>query len=89
MKDRIAYQPFEEEEVGRTRAPFVIGKHSGLASVQAALLALGISPREEVSRDLIACIRRRARVNKGSLTMGELHSLMAEIQTPPRQTSVA
>jgi homocitrate synthase NifV len=88
MKDRIAYQPFAEEEVGRTRAPFVIGKHSGLASVQAALITFGVSPPKEVSSDLMARIRHRARAKKRSLTMDELHSLVADIQTPPLQTSV-
>ena len=76
LKDRTAYQPFHEEEVGRTPGPFVIGKHSGSAGVKAVLKSRNISVPAEKTNELLAAIRRTARSRKSALTVQELQGLV-------------
>lgn len=81
LKDRISYQPFREEEVGRTPDPFVIGKHSGSTVVKALLANRGLSVPPEMTSDLMAAIRKHARTRKRAVTFQELLGFLSKGRT--------
>jgi D-citramalate synthase len=56
MKDSGTYEPMRPETVGRTRR-IVLGKHSGSASVQAALTELGYKPNDKQLAEIVKRIK--------------------------------
>jgi len=75
LANPIAYQPFREEEVGRTPVPFAVGKHSGAAGVRAVLTARGVRLPAVLPPEMMAAIRNRARGQKGSVAAGDLAAI--------------
>jgi homocitrate synthase NifV len=71
-KDSLAYQPFDPARVGRSGSGIVLGKHSGKASVRAALFAAGWN-RPDVDLDvLLERIHQCSRRYKRSISREEL-----------------
>jgi len=78
MKDSHAYEPFEAEEVGSTRA-FPIGKHSGSATIQYHLTRMGIMADRGILRDMLPKIREIVTSRKRVLEAYELKSLYQDV----------
>jgi homocitrate synthase NifV len=72
LKDRSSYEILRPEAVGRSPLPFIIGKHSGSASVIAAAESLGIGLSKYEANLLIPKIRKYAEAVKRGLEPDEL-----------------
>jgi homocitrate synthase NifV len=81
LKTPTAYQPFPCEETGRTPEPFAIGKHSGSAGLQSLLEAGGISVPAWLCPEIVAAVRRRARVQKGAVSPQELAAIARQLSS--------
>jgi homocitrate synthase NifV len=79
LKNPAAYQLFTAEEVGRVREEFVIGKHSGTASVRVVLESAGISVPPELYGEILLAVRRQARTQKRNLSTPELAVIAQQI----------
>jgi homocitrate synthase NifV len=72
LRDRAAYQPFSEAEVGRATEPFAVGKHSGAAGVRAVLAGCGARVPAAVPAEMMEAIRECARAHKGNISDRDL-----------------
>jgi len=79
LKNPAAYQPFAAEEVGRVPEDFVIGKHSGTASLRAVLEPAGIAVPAELYGEILSAVRRQARTKKRNLSTQELAAIAQQI----------
>lgn len=71
LKDPSTYEALEPHLFGRVRQ-IVLGKHSGIASVKSALLALGFAPEEDRTRWVLAQVRERSIEAKRAVSTEEL-----------------
>ncbi|MDX2204179.1 MAG: homocitrate synthase [Hyphomicrobiaceae bacterium] len=71
MKDTRAYQALDPGALGREHE-IVLGKHSGLAIVRAALASCGMPDDAEEARRLLGCIKRYASERKRCIPLSEL-----------------
>ncbi len=78
LRNSRAFQLFPPEDVGCPAEEFVIGKHSGTASIVHTLAAHGIVTSRETARKLRDPIRAFVTQTKRSLTPGELASLFRQ-----------
>jgi homocitrate synthase NifV len=76
LADPDTYQPFNPCLVGRPGPSFIIGKHSGSASVRQRLAALGRPITAGTCRMLLPHIRQRATQKGTSLVDSELLNLL-------------
>lgn len=61
LRDAASYQPFAPERVGHDGATYVLGKHSGVATIRFILARAGIDPQDEhASRGLLEDVRQFA-----------------------------
>ena len=74
--------PYHWDAVGQSKAHVVYGKGSGIASVEIALGALGISLTEEEQRELLAAIKTRGLELKALLSIEEVEDLLREVRRP-------
>src|SRR5664279_975109 len=89
-KDRLAYQPFDPARVGQSENGIVLGKHSGQASVRAALLNAGLDPSGFDLDALLARIHRYSRRYKRAVSREQLLEWSREEVAPsPRAASAA
>lgn len=72
LEDVRAYEPFAPEEVGRTRPPFVIGRHSGTRVLRSRLAHLAAAVAPEELPPLLECVRLRAAEKKQPLSEQDL-----------------
>lgn len=77
LKNNSAYQLFEPSTVGLKGHHFVIGYHSGAASVRHALKDMGISVSKETARRMLPTIRKTARAGKKTLNKTQLETISA------------
>lgn len=77
MKEGSAYEPFDAEEVGCTRA-FPIGKHSGTATIEYHLKKFGIAAEKQTLQNLLPSIREIVTSRKQVLNNAELLTLYKE-----------
>lgn len=75
LKDASSYQLFAPERVGRTKTQYVIGYHSGSASIEYAIKNLGIRIDKTTARKLLTLVRKTARQQKSFLTPSQLKDL--------------
>ncbi len=80
LQDRRTYEPFAAEDVGRVPADFVIGKHSGSATIMQALAGQGIQVDRKTASALLVEVRGHAVRKKGPLSPGELVQLLRQSQ---------
>ncbi len=71
LKDPSTYEALSPHIFGRVRQ-IVLGKHSGIASVKSALLALGFVPEEERTQSVLAQVRERSIQAKRAVSTEEL-----------------
>jgi homocitrate synthase NifV len=71
----LSYQPFASETVGRQSPEFVLGKHSGSASIQYIMAKHGVPISKEEATELLGKLRRAASSKKGSVSVEELKAI--------------
>lgn len=75
-RDKRSYEPFPPEMVGRERSGFVIGKHSGMASIEMAMGAAGSRLTREQKEKILSQVRRKAEKEKRGLEYSDLAEFM-------------
>lgn len=78
LRNRRTYEPFSPEVVGRAHPPFALGKHSGRASLEQALAAIGAGPVQTANPELLGAVKLRAELLGHALTRDELVNLLSE-----------
>ncbi|HBF33520.1 TPA: homocitrate synthase [Candidatus Sumerlaeota bacterium] len=78
LKDTRAFEAFAPEMVGRSRRRFVIGKHSGSASLAQALHEEGITLQRDEAAELLPEIKRLSQELKRELTREEILETMEQ-----------
>jgi homocitrate synthase NifV len=81
LRDRKNYEFIAPEDFGR-RHQFVLGKHSGTATVQWAFSDLGISLGAEQARRILARVRQHFIASKNALSQHDLWQFYAEEAAP-------
>lgn len=79
LRDRATYEPFAAEDVGRVPPDFIIGKHSGSATIIQALARQGIQVDRDTASALLSEVRGCAARKKGPLSPGELVQLLRPV----------
>jgi homocitrate synthase NifV len=87
LKDRRTYQALDPTLFGRSHR-FVIGKHSGLASITASLSDLRLQASLDEQREILARVREHAILNKGPVTTEALTAIWREIRQETAQSFV-
>ena len=72
IKDDKTYEPFAPEAVGRTRAGYILGKHSGKSNIIQAMADLGVNIGSEQAAKLLARVKKLAAVRKSAVSSDEL-----------------
>jgi homocitrate synthase NifV len=78
LKDRRNYQALDPVLLGRSHR-FVIGKHSGLASLAASLSELKLPASSRELPAILARVREQAVATKGTVTAEMLARILVEI----------
>ncbi len=78
LNNPMSYHAFNPEEIGKS-SKFVIGKHSGVASVVDALAGMGISISAEKGREILPEIKKLAVSKKHSVDNNELKNLILSL----------
>jgi homocitrate synthase NifV len=79
LKDRRTYQALDPMLLGRSHH-FVIGKHSGLSAITAALADLHLTATAEELRAILALVREHAIAHKGSVETETLQIIWREVR---------
>lgn len=80
LNDPVAYQAFTPETVGQTPSDFVLGKHSGTASVRHLLDKYELQLSEVNLHELLNQLRRTSLTKKRALTIDELKKICSELK---------
>jgi homocitrate synthase NifV len=87
LKDRNTYQLIEASSVGRTEDDFLIGKHSGKATLTHYLNEAHLPVDDNVCKQLLSDIKEKAETLKRSITKDELFGLFTEIYSRKKKFS--
>lgn len=79
LRDRKTYEPYEPGLVGRLNEQFVIGKHSGSASLVQRLAACGVAVTPGGAARLLPRVRELAEARRGAVGDAELVGLYARV----------
>lgn len=79
MKDRRTYEAIDPSLLGRTHR-LIIGKHSGVAAVRAALAHLGLDATPAEIAAIAACVREEAARVKGGIAPSSLVAFWAGVR---------
>jgi homocitrate synthase NifV len=82
LKDRATYQGIDPHLVGREHR-FVLGKHSGLASVREAYAGLGVTLGDAQARAILGRVRRHAVMTKHAPERADLERFLIETISIP------
>jgi homocitrate synthase NifV len=82
LKNRATYEGIDPHLVGREHR-FVLGKHSGLASVREAYAGLGVTLGEAQARAILSRVRHHAVVTKHAPERGDLERFLIETMAIP------
>lgn len=88
QKNQRSYQLFPAERVGQEEQAFVIGKHSGKATLQQYLMQANLPFDPEDGEQLLKLVRRRAQFLKRSLSKEELYDLYTCLKLQKNTTHV-
>ena len=77
LKDKRSYEALDPLLLGREHS-IVLGKHSGLSAVQAALAGCGLSDEPVAARAVLALVKAHAMRTKRAVPMARLPELLAE-----------
>jgi len=87
LKDRNTYQLIPAERVGRKEDDFLIGKHSGKATLIHYLNEAHLPVDDNVCKQLLTDIKEKAEILKRSITKEELFGLYTEIYSRKKKFS--
>lgn len=79
LKDTSTYEALSPHIFGRVRK-IVLGKHSGIASVKSALLALGFAPEEDRTQQVLVQVRERSMQAKRAVSTEELLDFYHQVE---------
>jgi homocitrate synthase NifV len=88
LKDRNTYQLISAVSVGRTEDDFLIGKHSGKATLIHYLSEAHLPVDDNVCKQLLSDIKEKAETLKRSITKEELYVLYTDIYSRKKKFSV-
>lgn len=80
LKDPASYQLFDPKLVGNNASQFVIGYHSGAASIRHILKTRGIRVDKRQAQHLLPFVRKKALAQKKALSAEELEQLYRACQ---------
>lgn len=83
LADPASYEPLSPQSVGRRRRRFVLGKHSGTASLRHAIDSLQLAVPDSLVPPLLAAVRQRAIEQRGPVDPRQLREMVAELSGPP------
>ena len=78
LRDERSYEVYSPAIVGRERPAFILGSHTGGASVAAALNAQGVQISTEAARRVAARVRELSAHRGRPLSAAELSGLLNE-----------
>jgi homocitrate synthase NifV len=78
LRDERSYEAYSPTMVGRERPAFVLGNHTGGASVAVALAAQGVQVSPETARRIAALVRELASRLRRPINSNELRGLLNE-----------
>lgn len=81
IHNRQSYELFSAEIIGRKTPEFVVGKHSGRATVQQFLQKKGLVADDQISREMVNRIKVCARAKKSQLSFQEVTNIYDETIT--------
>ncbi len=81
LKNRQTYEPFSAELIGRIPPEFMIGKHSGTASIQHILQRNGFVVDQPLANILLQKLRELSTQKKGECSMEDLLRLYKKLIT--------
>lgn len=79
LKDKRSYEALDPSLLGRQHR-IVLGKHSGLSAVRAALVRCGLEDEPATARAVLALIKAHATKTKRAVPLARLPELLAEAQ---------
>jgi homocitrate synthase NifV len=88
LKDRNTYQLIQAASVGRKEEDFLIGKHSGKATLMHYLNEAYLPIDDKTCKQLLSEIKEKAEALKRSLSKDELFELYTEIYSRKKRSSV-
>lgn len=80
LSDRSTYEPFPAKAIGRTVSGFVLGKHSGIASIRHILAEKGIQINNYEAKKLLHLLREVCIHKKGACSYEELTRLYSDLR---------
>ena len=81
LRDPATYEELDPRQFGRSRE-FVLGKHSGTASVSYALGRLGVAAGDELTRQILELVRLHAERHKRAVDPSELLAYYLALAQP-------
>ncbi|MCW3808012.1 homocitrate synthase/isopropylmalate synthase family protein [Plebeiibacterium marinum] len=78
LNNPMSYHAFDPSEVGK-KSRFVIGKHSGVASVLDTLASMGIHISTEQGKEILPKVKKLAETKKQSVNNDELRELILRL----------
>jgi len=75
MRDRRSYQLFSASSVGQQEQTFIVGKHSGSASILSIMAEHGVVISHEAAHDMLPFVRSLAVRKKRALRFDELFTI--------------
>lgn len=82
LRDTSTFEPFTPEEVGNIRR-YVIGKHSGRATLRSVLEERGFETDDDTLAGCLSAVRTAAIKQGSALTPDQLCAMYAELQRSP------
>lgn len=86
LKDPLSYQPFLPGDIGKDASEFVIGKHSGSASIQHVLSKRGIHIDRSQAGMMLGSVRHAAGMKKRGLSADELEKIYQQCLVNPQKS---
>jgi homocitrate synthase NifV len=85
LKNRNSYQLISASSVGRCEDEFIIGKHSGKATVEFFLKKAQLKCDEQICIQLLNKVKERSEKLQRSLTKNEFYNLYSIVSSPSAQ----
>jgi len=81
VKSPLEYVPFAPELVGQAPVTIVLGKNSGLPSIQEWCEKLGVEAGEEDMMEMVRMVKEKSFEKKDLLTEDEFKTIVGQVQS--------
>ncbi len=88
LKDRRSYQLIDAERIGREEQPFVIGKHSGMSSLQQFFAEANLPCSNEDCEKLLSLVKTYSESMKRSLNKEEILQMYTKLSLQKNKRNV-